>query len=185
MEDEAMHLAYGRERIVGVIPEIGIVVKFPFIHATTAARQLIEYARNREWKRMRVLWRRSIDERNGFWNLLFGGIYANWREYRFYQDTHNQFVQPTYFSLWGFLNIQQYGKMCTVEDGDELVAFWNELRALTQDEVYADPHHFQNPENYCMHDTHVRMTDYGNKKVQEVLNHFGNKLAEKLHPPHQ
>lgn len=179
-----MNIAKGRDRIVIVIPEIGIVIKIIFVHAVMVTQQLYRYAKEREWKRMRALWLRDIEKRGGFINSLFGGWYANWNEYLFYRRTHNHFVQPTYFSLFGLINIQKYGEMCTTEDGDELVAFWDELRALTANEVYADPHHFQNPLNYCMHDTHVRMTDYGNKKVQKVLEVYGDMLAEGLHPPH-
>lgn len=179
-----MNIAKGRDRIVIVIPELGIVIKFPFIHFIMVVRQIYGYIKEREWKRMCALWQRGVEDREGFVNSLFGGIYANWLEGTFYRETHNHFVQPTYFSFLGLINIQEWGNMCTVEDGDELMEFWTELRMITKDEVYVDPHHFQNPENYCMHDTHVRMTDYGNTTVQKVLKVYGDILAENLHPPH-
>lgn len=179
-----MHIAKGRDRMVLVVPEIGLVFKLAFIHCLLVARRLFSLYRSGHSEYIKIIWRWTIEERGGITNSLLGGIHENWSEYRFYQRTHNHFVQPTYFSLFGIINIQKYGNMCTTEDGDELVAFWKELRTLTADEVYADPHHFQNPLNYCMHDTHVRMTDYGNTAVQQVLKVYGDILAEDLHPPH-
>lgn len=179
-----MNIAKGRDRIVVIIPELGIVIKFPFIHLIMVAKQIYGYMKECEWKRMYTLWQRDVEDREGFANSLFGGIHANWLEGMFYQETHNHFLQPTYFSFLGLINIQKCGTMCTIEDGEELLAFWTELRMITKDEVYVDPHHFQNPLNYCMHDTHVRMTDYGNTAVQRVLKVYGDMLAENLHPPH-
>ena len=179
-----MHFAKGRDRMVVIIPKIGVAIKIAFIHFIMVVRQILSFSLSGDWEYIKKLWDRELEERGGFRNSLFGGIHANWSERKFYRETHNHFVQPTYFSFLGLINIQKCGKMCTVEDGDELMAFWTELRMITKDEVYVDPHHFQNPLNYCMHDTHVRMTDYGNTAVQQVLKVYGDMLAENLHPPH-
>lgn len=178
-----MNIAKGRDRMVIVAPKLGVVIKIAFIHCVIVVRQLFGFYRSDDREYIKILWKRTIEERGGITNSLFGGIYANWTEYRFYQRTHNHFVQPTYFSLFGIINIQKYGVMCTTEDSDELVAFWNEVRVLTQDEAYVEPHHFKDPLNFCMHGTHVRMVDYGNKKVQGVLEIYGDILAENLHYP--
>lgn len=179
-----MNIAKGRDRIVLVYPKRGIVFKILLVHFITVVQQIFRYAKEGNWGKIKEHWKEDVEKRGSFSNSLFGGIRANWTEFVFYQRTHNCFVQPTYFSLFGIINIQKYGEVCTIKELEEPLTFWNELRALTKGEADIETHHFKDPLNFCMHGTHVRMIDYGNKKVQRVLGTYGDILAEKLHPPH-
>jgi hypothetical protein len=89
--------------------------------------------------------------------LLFGGIMANWNEYVFYKQTKNVFVMPTYFSLFGLVNIQKRGYE---------IVFWQEKdvwmyicdNSLNQQQPFCHSHSFNQVENFCLDNGNMTVT---------------------------
>ena len=136
----------GRDRVVVLVPWFKIVVKFPIIHLLQFLESLFtDLTCVRRWGRLgeRVLW--PIEVREGLKGQLFGGLAANWNEFLFYSKTNNPFLQPTYFSFFGLLNVQLLGEKCSLDES----MFWNQLYELTDGRVRDDMHHFSNPDNFC------------------------------------
>ncbi|MDO8512509.1 MAG: hypothetical protein Q7S57_04505 [bacterium] len=115
---------------------------------------------------------------------LFHGIACNWREYRFYSRTKHPFLQPTYFSFFGTVNIQKYGRPVRIPFEDEYNRdkwwtrmFWMPVLGITNGEVIRDGHHFLNPENFCQ-DIFGRpkIVDYGLPRTQEIIKKWGEQI---------
>jgi hypothetical protein len=104
--------------------------------------------------------------------LLFLGIMENWREFIFYLFNRSPFLMPTYFSLFGIINIQEKGEVAKIETVD----LWCQLAQMTNHAVNCCGHHFANPGNFCNENGHLKIFDYGNPKVQEVVKQFGDKI---------
>ncbi len=177
-----MQIKKGKDRIVVLLPSIGIVIKFPIIHIAGVFRLLRLYLRKRNRKHLRRNvrdeFKYSIDSMGGgIKGALLRGVVANWRELRFYQTTRHPFLQPTYFSLMGLLNVQRYGASCTQGGYREL---WVQMLDLTEGGVWDDNHHFCNPDNFCLRDGKLRMVDYGCPKGYSVILQYGTKILEEF-----
>ena len=106
------------------------------------------------------------------WRMLSGGIICNWREYVYCRNLQSPFLQKTYVSIFGLLNIQKKGERLTIQDVD----LWCQLVEMTDEEVWADGHTFSNTNNFCNANGHLKMIDYGNNKIFDVLKKHGNKI---------
>lgn len=104
--------------------------------------------------------------------LLFKGFLDNWREFTYCRELRSPFLQPTYFSLLGLFNIQKVGEKLTVKQVD----LWCQLYEMTSGEVFADSHTFANPDNFCQENERLKMLDYGNARIYEVLKKYGDKI---------
>ncbi|MFH1111816.1 MAG: hypothetical protein V1712_01960 [Patescibacteria group bacterium] len=131
-----MQIKKGQDRVVVLFPYLGIAVKLPIIRFWLAVRLLYRNIKSGKWEHLKKDWQRPIEERSGFKGLLFRGLAANWGEFRFYWQTRNPFLQPTYLSL-GFVNIQRYDEPCNLQNVD----LWYQLHELTNGDVFDDPHH--------------------------------------------
>ena len=182
-----MYFKKGRYRFVFVFPSLGIAVKFPVVCLFMAIKGLFWDIRGCEfyqaYKRMTV----SVDAGAvimGYKNILFGGVVANWREFLFYCRTKNVFLQQTYFSFFGLVNIQKAGE----PSGVGVNTFWPWIREITgwHDRsdvgVYESPHHFMNPDNYCRDNCKLKFLDYGDRKVQAVIVKWGARIQESFDP---
>ena len=174
-----MQIIKGRDRIVFIFPLLGIAVKFPVIHFFAAIKPF--FYRFPKGKRGKYLKRhvfRSSESNLGVKGLLFKGVFANWCEFWLYLKTQNTFLQPTYFSLFGLLNIQRHGELCRLKE----INLWCQLSELTNGKVFDDPHHFSNPRNFCLCGRKLRIFDYGSCRSHDVIIQYGAKIVDFFNP---
>jgi hypothetical protein len=114
--------------------------------------------------------------------LLFGGIMANWNEYLFYKETKNLFVMPTYFSLFGLINIQKRGQEITFWDYKDI---WRYIchNSANENQPFCNSHSFAEKENFCLDGDKIKMLDYGSRHVHNFLRLNGNKLFNNFIKP--
>jgi|GEM_PF-1877790 len=96
------------------------------------------------------------------------GILRNFGEFSFWRKRKYPFLLKTYFSFFGFFNIQEFERdlLSTVE-------IWYTLnKAATKSEaaiLLKDDHHFSNSKNFFWNGERLKMGDYGSREVQEAL----------------
>jgi len=170
-----MQIKKGQDRVVFVFPSLKIVIKLPIIHLILAFYpELLRVAFRKsirtglKYTREYFLMRRP----SPFWRALFKGLHDNWGEFCFYQKTKNVFLQPSYFSFFGFLNIQLYGELYPKKDED----IWRQLCVITNDGTMNNPHHFRKSCNFCFYKGRLRILDYGDNKTQKVISRYGVKI---------
>ena len=173
-----MKIAKGESRLVVILPELGIVIKFSIIHLVIGLRVFCDDLSRKGNRLHDELFRYTIEMYGSLKRLLFKGIVDNWREWRFYQRTRHPFCQPTYLSLFGLLNIQRFARPCTIQEID----LWCQLHELTKGAVFKDSHHFTNPDNFCLNGEGLRILDYGGLKTQEVVREFGDEILQHFNP---
>lgn len=173
-----MKFRHGRYRFVFAFPLLGIAIKFPVIRLFSVAWNIIKHLAH---LRVKYVWHEAMIEVDcyyGYRNWLFGGIVANWREFVFFRKTKHSFLQPTYFSLFGLFNIQKVAEPCQLQAVD----LWCQLYELTNGKVFADSHHFENPDNFCLAGGVLRILDYGSKRTHGVITEFGDKILNSFDP---
>ena len=178
-----MLIKKGRSRLVLVFPKFGVVIKFPDFHFRRIPRMIKIRFKEGGWK---FFWETLKHEFNYFTmetsgslkRELFLGLVANWNEFYLYWKTKSPFLQPTYFSFFGFLNIQKYGESCLIDPID----LWYQLLVLTDNKVFDDGHHFSNPKNFLISNGKLQMIDYGNPSVNNVVIQYGKKIFELFDP---
>lgn len=178
-EEITVKICKGYTRIVVVLPSIRIAVKLPRFYIWNAIRTMFWLVfKHRRWRR---IWQFTFCHPE-MWgtipHFLLGGIHANWLEFVFYVKTRNPFLQPTYFSFFGLLNIQKAGKECTLE----LVDVWCNLQEITNMGCFPDGHAFANPANFSLEDGKLRMFDYGSVGTCEVISKYGDKMFQEFDP---
>lgn len=176
-----MEIRRGKDRIVILLPYLGVAIKLPIVRIATTVRVALRNAAANKWAILRLYWSAPIDEFFGFRKLIFGGIAANWIEYHFYRETHHPFLMPTYYSLFGILNVQHLGEPLRVDAHDLLT----QLDTITNRQVLRDVHHFMNPKNFCFSNGRLRMFDYGSKKCCAVIASHGKAMFERFIPEPQ
>ena len=162
---------WGTSRIVVV--SHGLAFKFPRVRLGEAWETLKYRFRTRS------LWREFVYTVYQVFSLkwiLLKGVVDNWKEYRFYRKTKHPFLQPTYVSLIGLLNIQRAGRPL----GNSSEALWHQLYELTGGAVLGDNHHFENPNNFCTSGRRLRILDYGGPETQRIVSEFGLKIFEEF-----
>ncbi len=178
-----MQIKKGDDRVVVILPMLGIVLKFPIIHFWRFLRIFASCFKDPKRMLVRLCWGVTlpINYSLGFRGMLFKGLHANWCEFWFYWWTLNPFLQPTYFSLLGLLNIQRIGEPCLMEVED----VWCQLSGMNnslQRDLWKDSHHFANPRNFCFYKGTIRMLDYGSSGSREVVALHGTHIVEHLDP---
>lgn len=173
----------GRNRLVFIFPKLGVVVKFPILHLSRIFGMIKGHFSEGGWK---FFWKTFKHEFNyytadtigSFKREVFFGLIANWNEFYLYWKTRSLFLQPTYFTLFGFLNIQKYGNPCQLQDVD----LWCQLHILTDGKVWDDSHHFSNSKNFSFDDGKLRIVDYGSYTVNNVVILHGEKIFNSFNP---
>ena len=173
-----MKISKGKNRIVLILPSMGVVVKIAIISPIKSFRCLFRTIKSKNWKYLRREFMspfgRGIPK---FKDYLLLGIIHNWLEFWFYVKTKNTFLQPTYFSLLGLFNIQKLGKVSKFS----FVNLRCQLHELTKGKIWKHSHHFSNSDNFCF-DGKLRMFDYGDKRTQEVIQEYGSKIFKEFNP---
>jgi len=168
-----MQYKKGTNRVVLIFPRFGFVIKFPRFHVWVALKTLCDYVFHKRLRKLIPKWfKYDFPVYGGFKFLICKGVYDNWQEYRYYRKTKNIFLQPTYFSLFGFFNIQLYAEYKKIFTSycDPLL---KRFMGITNEEAYKDPHHFSNPENFCFANNSITVVDYGSSKTQEIISKWG------------
>lgn len=163
-----MQISKGKTRIAVIFENF--VVKLPRIYFRQAFKKIWKSFRSGDLAKCLGY---GLEVYGSPKRLLFRGVWENWGEFRFYRLSRSRFLMPTYFSLFGMLNIQKRGnKKAKIED----VNLWCQLCEMTNNEVWADGHTFSNANNFCDDDGKLVMVDYGNARIHDVLNKYGDKI---------
>lgn len=179
-----MQFKKGTSRYVLILPFLGIVIKFPIIHIDYIFNMFLSCLRaERVFGRLRLFIRSfyayDIRAYGSAKRFLFLGIFSNWREFCFFLDEQNDFCVPTYFSLFGFLNIQKYANgKCEFDDS----ALWGQLYHWTDRDIWHNPHHFSNTDNFCVENGKLMILDYGCVETHYVLRKYGERIHQNFNP---
>lgn len=163
-----MYISRGMSRTVVVFDKF--VLKFPRIYFFRFLTNIFRFIKMGCFLKS---WKWSIYSFGGApRRLLFKGINDNWLEFYYYRKLKSPFLQPTYFSLFGFVNVQKTGKKPSVEGRN----LWCQLHEITNGGVWADSHTFTNPNNFCEENGRLKMLDYGNRRIYDFLKKWGYKI---------
>ena len=173
-----MQLKKGNNRIVFVFPRLKFVIKFPIINIFNTLRILVGYVKVGNWGFFKKEFEYNVETYHSVKYYLFRGIHANWKEFVFYQKTHNPFLQQTFFSFFGFVNIQKCDEVCTLKEVD----MWVQLYRITSGYVFEDSHHFSNPNNFSFREGKLCIHDYGSMGSQRVISRYGLTILENFNP---
>ena len=102
--------------------------------------------------------------------LLYESIISNWQEFIFY----HRLCEPTYFSLFGLINIQRVSPDIK---GFNEETFWAEMEKVDR-RIEQDTHHFKYVENFSVRDGKIFMRDYGSVQTQDTILLFGDKITK-------
>lgn len=177
-----MKISKGSKRVVITLPSFGIVIKFPVIRVFETILTIFSCLKKRHWIFLKIFLKARGDSTGveSFRKYIFEGVLENWREYVFFQKNGNTLLQPTYFSFFGFMNIQKLGQKINLEpketEIDRKWKFRRKLEKILGDDFYKDSHHFSNPENFSWVNDKIQMHDYGGLKCQEVIKIHGAKI---------
>lgn len=167
----------GRWRWVIVLPPLGIVLKFPRFYPLEwlhSAHCFIRGLRKIPWKNMVAA---EAHPESGLVRYSIGGLSDNFGEWFFYLQHPHPFLQPTYFSFFGLVNVQRYGVPLDEahERETDRMKRWG---LITEWGVYKDSHTFGSNENFCLdRNGHTHILDYGQRKTQRVLLRWADSLC--------
>jgi len=174
-----MQIKKGKNRTVYIFPLLKICFKLPRIYLLKTFCLLFNCIKRREWKRIIIEIKRPADKKvMGPRRYLFKGILDNLREFYFYFKTRHPFLIPTYFSFFGFLNIQKLGDSCETKGND----LYCQLYELTDQEAMKDIHHFDNDRNFSLINGKLKALDYGEPETQKIILKYGIKIHQEFDP---
>jgi len=164
-----MRIEKGKTRVAIIAGEIAI--KFPRIYALEIFKCFFWYLRE-GYADVKYFLGHEIKF------MLWRGIVCNFREFLFYRTYRLSILAPTYFSLFGLINIQKAGTNLKMDD----LAVWEQIYELTKRISFKDhdPHTFAEAENYCVIDHKLAMVDYGDFQTQWVLKRYGGIIFKKF-----
>ncbi len=168
-----MNFVKGKDRLVLVLPALGIVIKFPIIRAKEVFKKAFSDIRDKHWKafaRYFSTW--SPESQYVASGKLLRGIVSNKRERRLWKRTRNAFLVPTFFSFFGLVNVEKYSKPY---EGD-YIDLWDQIRRITNEEAYLNPHQFSEVKNYSLVDGKLKMIDYGGHGSEWVIVKWGTRI---------
>ena len=113
---------------------------------------------------------------------LLSGIMANYQERKFYKKTKNIFVMPTSFSFLGIFNIQKRG---------EKISFWKDKdiwfylcsNSKNRNQPLCDSHTLSEIDNFCLYEGHLKIVDYGSRRLEPFLKINGENLFNNFKIP--
>lgn len=169
-----MEFKKGSARVVFIFPHLGLVIKLSRFYVWIAFKTFWKYTTQKKyWGLLKKWFTYDVVAIGGFKYLLCRGLRDNWHEYKYYTATKQVFLQPTYFSLFGFLNVQKYGEYQKMPFDILLHHFMD----LTNGEAFKDAHHFASSRNFCFEKGKIKITDYGSSRTQEIITKWGEKIV--------
>lgn len=171
-----MQVKKGTSRAVVLFPSVRLAIKFPLVHLRIVFRLLYLESREEDWQKIKRNWAYPVGVRGGTKSLLFQGLVANWLEFRFWRQTRNPFLQPTYFSFFGLFNVQRADDPCNLGVND----LWYQIYDFIGNDIADDGHHFANASNFGFRDKRLKMVDYGSRETQKIVARHGASIAERF-----
>ena len=192
----------GISRIVILIPRLGIVLKIARCNPLRAVKLIlmaISLFPSDLGKKSYVMspakfwfYKRKYHFKHGIFGpldfraehsllyLLLRGVVANTSEFIFYlRNRNNPFLIPTYFSLFGIINIQPLQRdVCTSKD-----KVFQHLAKFTEfNELFKyGPHTFAEQSNFCVNkEGKLCVLDYAGTGAQKMIKKYGIKFNSKL-----
>ena len=160
------------------MPRLGIVIKMPIIYFRSGLKTIYYELKHRRFKKHCLEY--TVDHWGSMQMLLFKGIVENWNEFTFCASERNPaYLVPTYFSMFGLLNIQ---KIASPMSGSNNVLWLWFTTIISQEELFKDSHHFVNPENFSYQNDKFQIIDYGTSRARGVLRKYGTTLHESYNP---
>jgi hypothetical protein len=171
----------GTYRVTLVIPDFSLVFKFPHprilkqicrivVHLT---RRLINSSKSLTRRRaLRLHWSGDLKE-----HLV--ALLDNWNEFIFYYQTNRRpFLEPTYLSIFGLLNICRKSPDYLHDHAD----LWIQILRIVGEEARQDIHHFDNPDNFSVREGRLLIRDYGGKATQRIILKYGDAIFAQFDP---
>ncbi len=171
-----MNIRRGRTRLVIAFPWLGFVIKLPIIHISLFYWNIKNILQG-EWKTVMLLWRIRRTNRFSIKYQLVGGFVANRTEWTIWQKTHNQLLQPTWFSLLGVINIQKFGDPIS-DVRVEWLGMHLQKATNRRSHHFSRSHTFGSSANYTNVKGNLRLLDYGDVALLPVIVRYGGKIAE-------
>ncbi len=173
-----MQIKFGTSRIVLLIPQLGVALKFPRLYIR---EMLVEvyfgYLKRRRFKELWSFMKASPDTIGSFRYLIFHGLLCNLSEFWFYVKTRNTLAWPTYFSFFGICNIQKLGK---IPPFDEAWFIYNLILSIGRGDI-RDNHCFSNVSNFTISkDDGLYFLDYASPNCQLVMQKYEDELRRKF-----
>lgn len=173
----------GKTSIVIVFPRLGFVLKvaridkFRIRRIFRYIRMLFTEPKSKNFSSKFAQLNFRLD------NFAIGGIYANIRERRLWKRTKNPFLLPTWFSLFGVMNICPYAKNVLTREQYNSSKFPLQLDIFSELWSQVEGHTFARATNFCVDDLgKVKLIDYGFKHCEKVIRHCGQGLYDNLNP---
>jgi len=168
-----MTIKKGDHRIVITLPLLGIAIKIPLIGVISVLFDLTKEAKKMKTQKIIRKMTLPLDCHLGYKSILFYGVLCNLMEFFFFVRTRNKFCQPTYFSLFGLINIQKLGSPCKIKECD----LWQFLFTTTEGKIWDDIRVFSFAKNFCSNSGIIKITNYGNQRTRRIIEEYGHKLA--------
>jgi hypothetical protein len=162
-----VHIAQGSTRFVLIVGDVAI--KFPKVFKPS---HILKHIYKVLTKKENLKEKLDNYHTNFFLALLryfISPILINWEEYKDYRRYSDLgFLAPTYFSLWGLVNIQMRGDPITEVNRKE----W-ERRIIPLQKALLMPHYdsFQ-ADNWCFINGKPHLIDYSNNFSKKILSQF-------------
>ncbi|MBI2638424.1 hypothetical protein HYW83_02435 [Candidatus Peregrinibacteria bacterium] len=159
-------------------------IKFPRPNIKVAVDSLKDYL-SIGIRRALPFIRADEDDPFGLSFLLFRGWLQNVREARISDDFINVVV-PTRFSLFGFINIQDTAPDVDAQDGEIYIDIIKRIKSSAdvrlQDviDMRSATHTLPNSKNYGLSEGRIKLRDYGEKGIAELLQRFGTQVEQVL-----
>jgi len=176
----------GTTRFVLVFTKLGFVIKLPIIKFGNIWSG-VKYTKKYGWKASSEIWKIEVTSQHSPFYSMIMGIIANRLEWYFWRKTKHPLLQPTWFSAFGLINIQKYGKPLQYR---EIGWLGMNMQVVTNQTSHAHVrgHTLGEANNYTSVNGQLRLLDYGSKNVWPVILNYGEKIAnltitECQHPP--
>jgi len=169
----------GTWRLAILLPCCGLALKLPRIHFYQGLKDLKNYLR-KDWRAkklkniFRALFKHTVFTPDSLKGWFFRGMVENWQEWTFYRKSKNPFLLPTYFSIFGWLNIQQLGMEPEIEEQ----IFLTQLLIFSQSKTWGK--HYALRKNFSFRNGKLQILDYGDPKVQRIVTKYGKIIQEKF-----
>jgi hypothetical protein len=162
--------SWGATRFVLLIG--GVVIKIARLpNPFRSLLRLIEHQKNGEVRERLLVF--GCNPLTGAVTYLFYGVVANRLEAALWQESHNEHLVPTRFSLFGIMNLQDRGESITQEELDASHPFRTLLRSIPTD----TDHDLEKAENFCRYKGHICLADYGSKAALVLFSRQTKQLA--------
>ncbi|OGD67055.1 hypothetical protein A2442_00310 [Candidatus Campbellbacteria bacterium RIFOXYC2_FULL_35_25] len=168
-----MEIKQGSSRFVIILG--CFVFKFPKIMVWVCLKDVFFIIKkDRRWKHLKFYLSRTCYSKDfpGLRYYLLNGIISNFKEYLFWLKYKNNFCEPTFFSLLGFVNIQRFSPPYNLLNKKD---FWLKIR-MVQNYDWDDGHHFCNSNNFNIRDGKILIVDYASSKTQRVILKHGQNI---------